>query len=86
MKRALLYRLALETGLRAGELRSLRRRSFDFNRLTVSVDAENTKNRTQAELPLRQETAVMLQDYLAGKLPQTEAFHVTDKTSKMIQA
>ena len=84
-ERALIYLLAAETGLRANEIRSLKVSSFDFNLNLVSVDRGTTKNRKGAVLPLRPKTAVLLQDYFAGKLPESRAFYVTDKTSDMVR-
>ena len=46
-ERALLYRLAIETGLRANELRSLTVASFDLDGLTVAVEAAYSKHRRQ---------------------------------------
>ncbi len=76
-ERATLYRLAVETGLRAGELASLRRSSFalDGERPTVTVAAGYSKHRRQDVLPLRQETAADLRDFLACKLPDAQAFN-----------
>ena len=54
-ERAILYRLAIETGLRAKELRSLQKNSFDFEANTVTVVETDTKNRKEAVLPLRVE-------------------------------
>jgi integrase len=50
--RTMLYTLAAFTGLRAKELRSLRRSSFDLETKTLTVEASNTKNRKKATLPL----------------------------------
>ncbi|MFA5251057.1 MAG: tyrosine-type recombinase/integrase [Phycisphaerae bacterium] len=47
-ERALLYKLAVETGLRAAELRSLKISSFDFDNNTVTVESQHTKNRQEA--------------------------------------
>ena len=44
-ERAMLYRLAVESGLRANELRSLQVQSFDLDGLTVSVEAAYSKHR-----------------------------------------
>jgi integrase len=59
-QRALLYRLAAESGLRASELRSLAVSSFDFDRCTVKVQASYSKHRRQDELPLRPDMAAEL--------------------------
>jgi len=70
-----LYRLAVETGLRSGELRSLTRSSFDLSEsATVTLAAKHAKNRTDAILPLRAATATALAAYLVDKLPMAPAF------------
>ena len=54
-ERAMLYRLAAETGLRAGELRQLRRCDLHLTGTapTVTLPAAASKNRKAATLPLR---------------------------------
>lgn len=72
-----LYRLAVETGLRSGELRSLTRASFDLSdttAATVTIAAKSAKNRKAATLPIRPATATDLTAYLADKLPLAAAF------------
>ena len=80
-ERSILYRLAIETGLRASELRSLTRASFQLNAQdpTVTVQAAYTKNRQLAELPLRPETAALLKTHLANKMPAASAFTMPSK-------
>ncbi len=75
-QRAALYRVAVETGLRAGELRALSVDSFDLDGTnpTVRVEADEAKNRTAATIPLRLTTAAELRPILAGKLPTARAF------------
>jgi integrase len=90
-ERALLYRLAVETGLRRKELRSLRVSSFDYDSNTVTVVAGYSKRRREDVLPLRAETATDLKVFFAGKLPTAKAFggrykQLTDKTAPMIRA
>jgi len=85
-ERAMLYRLATETGLRASELRSLFVSSFDFRRYTVRVEAGYSKHRRQDELPLRPDTAAELERLFANKMPNAQAFNVPDKPAKMLQA
>ncbi len=90
-ERALLYRLAIETGLRANELRSLRVESFDFEQLTVKVESQDTKNRQEALLPLRADTAADLKQFFAGRLPGVKAFggrykQLCDKTHLLIKS
>jgi len=88
--RAMLYRLAVETGLRANELRTLTVGSFDWKARTVTVQAAYSKHRRQDELPLRPETVLVLQTFLAGKLPGTRVFgegrkKLTRHTAEMLK-
>ncbi|MHC4582625.1 MAG: tyrosine-type recombinase/integrase [Planctomycetota bacterium] len=90
-ERALLYRVAAETGLRAKELRSLKVSSFDFKACTVRVRCSYTKNRNKAEVSLRPDTAADLQSFFAGRLPDVKAFGGTHKrltttTANMLKA
>jgi len=68
-ERAMLYRLAVETGLRSSELASLTRASFrlDGNVPIVTVQAAYSKRRRDDVLPLRPDTAAVLRDFLAAK-------------------
>jgi len=77
-ERATLYRLAVETGLRAGELASLTRASFalDGDKPTVTVAAAYSKHRREDVLPLRPDTAADLRAFLACKLPDALAFNL----------
>jgi integrase len=76
--RALLYRVALETGLRANELRTLTRTSFDLDgpAPTVTVEASYSKHRRQDTLPLRPELAADLRQHLARLPPEAPAFRL----------
>ena len=80
-ERALLYRLAVETGLRAFELRSLRVSSFDLGRQIVTVKGKDTKNSKNAILPLREDTTKLFKDFLSCKLPQTPVFNMPHRSS-----
>jgi len=69
-ERALLYRLALTTGLRANELATLTPRSFAFGTSpTVTVEAKNAKNRKRETLPLRPEVADAVRGYIGIRPP-----------------
>ncbi len=89
-ERAMLYRLAVETGLRAGELRSLTRSSFDLdgNPPTVTVAAAYSKRRREDTLPLRPELAQELQLFLAHMAPAVPVFKMPDRkqTGQMFRA
>ncbi len=89
-ERAMLYRLAVETGLRSNELRSLTRASFalDGDEAAVTVQAAYSKRRRNDTLPLRADLAAELRLFLATKLPTALAFNLTtDKkaAAKMFQ-
>jgi len=85
-ERSMLYRLAIETGLRRNELRSLKVSSFDFENHTVTVTGAYTKNRSQSVVSLRKDTATELQVFFAGKMVDMQAFNVPDRTAEMIRA
>ena len=77
--RGLLYRLAAETGFRASEVRALRVSSFDLDSDVpiVRLPAEATKNREEASLPLRADTAARLGPLLVDRRPWDPAFPMT---------
>jgi len=85
-ERALLYRLAIETGLRANELRNLTVSSFDLKACTVTAVAAYSKNRKEYTLPLKEDTAAILKGLFAGKMPSTKAFKVPNKPVDMLRA
>lgn len=87
-ERALLYQLALESGLRSGELRSLQVRSFDLEIGTVVVKAAYSKHRRDDELPLKPDTVEELKVFFAGKLPMARAFNMPPENQvvKMLRA
>jgi len=86
-ERAMLYKLAVETGLRAGELRSLTKASFhlDTARPSVTVSAAYSKNRTEADIPLKADMAEELRPFLASRLPNAPAFSVPQKAYEMFR-
>jgi integrase len=91
--RWLLYRLAVETGLRRNELRSLVKRSFDFENNTVTVTNAYSKNRRQATQSITKELSIEFERWLSNKLPAASVFtgtckreHLTTHTSRMIKA
>jgi len=72
--RAMVYRLAAFTGLRAQELASLTARSFDLQAdpPTVCVDACYSKHRRRDVLPLADDLVGRLRDYLAERATDTD--------------
>jgi len=85
-ERSLVYRLALEAGLRAGEIKSLTVLSFDFEskHKTVHVEPSDTKGKKAADLILIPETAKALKEFFGDK-PQGKAFAMPDQPAKMIK-
>ena len=69
VERAMLYRLAVESGLRANELRTLTVSSFDLDKCTVTVQAGYSKRKHEDVLPLRPDTVEELRVFLKDKLP-----------------
>ncbi len=67
--RAVLYLVALNTGLRANELASLLPESFDLesNPPTVTVEAAYSKHRRRDVLPLRPDLAAIIKEHLATR-------------------
>lgn len=77
-ERATIYRRALSSGLRANEIRTLRRESFNLNpdAPTVTVAAAYAKNRRETVQPLPVELVSVLSTHLAGKMPAAAAFQM----------
>ncbi len=77
-ERALLYRVALETGLRHSELRSLTVGDLELaaEPSTVRVEAAYTKSGREDVLPLRQDTAALLERHTARRLPAAPVFNM----------
>ena len=76
-ERSLLYRLALETGLRWGEIYSLQRKDFLLDdQSCIIAPAGITKNGKEAQLPLRNNIKNDLKDYFREKpaLPAAKVF------------
>jgi len=88
-QRAMLYRIALETGLRRSELRSLTPESFDLtdgDKPTVGIRAAYAKNRRADTLPIRPELASAVAEYVRELAPDAPLFRpLTPRTSEMLQ-
>lgn len=86
-ERALLYRFALRTGLRANEVRTLRVANFNFFAKTFVVLAADAKASRTDTLPIAPELVEPLRLHFQGKLPQAAAFTslCEDNYCKMLQ-
>ena len=85
--RAMLYRLAVGTGFRAGELRSLTPEFFclDQSPPTVKVTAAYSKRRRDDVQPIRRDLAAILRPWLAGKAAGKPVFRMPEKTAEMLR-
>jgi integrase len=89
--RSVLYQLALGTGFRAAELRSLAVGSFDLadkNNATATVLACYSKRKRDDHQPISPQLAELMADYIieTRKHPNTPLFDLPQKTSKMVKA
>jgi len=84
-ERYLVYILAVETGLRRGELRSLTPASFDFDSRTVFVKGNDTKNHDDAEQRISETTATLFKEYTANKMPTVKLFDIPQYSADMIE-
>lgn len=84
-QRGLLYWLAVETGLRRGELQTLRPTSFDFQNNTVFVSGENTKNGDDATQTISHELSARIEQYIKAKMPHAQLFNMPNKTAEMLR-
>lgn len=95
-ERSLLYRFALQTGLRLNEIRTLRVEHFDFDGPdgpVALIEAGYSKHRERDILPMRADLAARLKTFIADrqKLPTAKLFGgafqaVTDKAAPMLRA
>jgi integrase len=83
--RALLYRFAVETGLRAAEIRALTIASFDLDAGTLTLRATETKRRRETVMPLATATVDWLRPVLVNRPPQQRAFRVPNKPAEMLR-
>ncbi len=90
-ERVLLYRLAVETGLRRGGLAALTKSSFELDAkhpsIIVKAGARN-KYKVERRVPLKLATVSLLKGHLESKLPEATAFAVPPKqhSAKMVKA
>jgi integrase len=85
--RALVYRLAVATGLRYSEIASSRPESFDWKAPSVHVAACYTKNGQTAELPLPRDLVADLRPFVAPLAVGEAVFRLPkDKGAELLQA
>ncbi len=81
-ERALMYRVAVETGLRSNELRSLVRGQLyvDEEQPFITCKAGSTKNSKLAKQYIRHDLAEELRQYVMRKAPKAKVFQPEDRT------
>jgi len=87
-ERAALYRLAMGTGFRAKELRTLTPECFRLDRPDPSIvlDPKEEKNRNGTVQPIAREFAAWFRPYLEGKSPGEPVLQVPIRTADMLRA
>jgi len=86
-ERAALYRLAIGTGFRANELRTLTPECFrlDGAEPSIVIRAEHAKNGKSVEQPITRELAEALRPFLEGKPPGKPVLPVPEKCAKLLR-
>ena len=86
--RAMLYRVAVGTGLRASELASITPESFDLAdpaRASVIVEAAYTKNGEQADQPITPDLAAAVAEYLKARTRGEPVWRIPTRTATMLR-
>lgn len=82
-ERALVYRLALQAGLRSGEIASLRVLSFNFDATppSVRIESADAKAKRGDDMVLMGETAQAIREFLKDKAATDKAFNMPCKSN-----
>ncbi|MFC1588474.1 tyrosine-type recombinase/integrase [Planctomycetota bacterium] len=73
-QRALLYKVALETGLRANKLNSLQVGDFSPEKTTIFLNAENAKDRRAIEIPVSSNLCDLINETVKDKTEEERLF------------
>lgn len=82
------YHAAQQTGLRLGELESIRVRDFHFRAASgafVRVLQTNTKNKREVDQPLTAEFAAEVRTWLEGRKGDALAFHFPSRPAEVLE-
>jgi site-specific recombinase XerD len=74
LQRAVLYRVAIESGLRRGELASLTVGAFDCARAVIRLEGKAAKDRCKAEQPVTLALAAHMGEYFKDRADDEQAF------------
>jgi integrase len=85
-ERCLIYRVLVTTGLRRGELESIRVRDIDFAAETITLAAEHDKAGRGATVALRSDIAAELREWIESRQlkPEAPALVVPDKLIRIL--
>jgi integrase len=85
--RAMLYVMAMETGFRVKEIRSLTPESFDLNDFApcITVEAAHSKRGRRDEQPIRKELAADLAVFLEARPASEPVFVLPDNCARMLR-
>ena len=78
-ERALIYRTAVETGLRQNELRTLTRGCLELDTLAITVRAAYSKHRREDVVPIRPALAEELRRWVQHKAPAARVFSIPNR-------
>ena len=84
-ERYLIYRLAVETGLRANEIRTLSISDLNFIQNTLSIQPQNEKARRGATLPLRKELSSILEQFVKNRAEESMVFNFPQKAATLLK-
>lgn len=85
-ERCLVYRLALCTGMRSGEIKKLQKLHFDFDAVPPTVTVEASKGKRTDDLLLTAGVAADMKVYLADREPTDKVFDLCHDLRLMIKA
>jgi len=80
-ERYLVYRLCIDTGMRGGEVASMKKNSMDFGSNTLRVDACDCKSKRTDYLPVPDTTAAAIKDFAQDKEPEELVFNMPHDTN-----
>jgi len=84
-ERYLIYSLALNTGLRANEIRTLTVSDVNFIGHTITIKPQNEKSGKGSQIPLGEELSGLLREFSDNKLPNSHILRVPPRTSDMLK-
>jgi integrase len=84
-ERFLIYSLALNTGLRANEIRTLTVSDVNFVGHTITLKPQNEKSGKGNQIPLGEDLSELIRNFSSNKLPNAHILRVPLRTSDMLK-